>query len=350
MSHGCIDKRRSFLRTSKRLTESELKECLNRAIGGKHVGEINFGNFGTVKRVFTEDISIKQNLVCKINRRDDDYDNMCEEARIHFSMRHANIISCFGYSCIESSRKVFLLLPQAPRSLFDRLISLREDIIPLSMCRSIMGDIASGLSYIHNLNYVHRDIKPKNILLNENNRAMIADFGCTVPVGSKNPLRILSAKDNGDMVFHGVKVNRELQKGDLCSAPEAYTCENIMKVSDIFNLGFVLLCLLSSRALSVAWTNHPDCKLSNCQRSCPHRLWPERKKSSSLRSCISQTSAAEIRRLYRPMDDPHLLEQLFNLVRECMDIDLDQRIPTAEQVENRCTPSPCASSWPCNLL
>lgn len=41
----------------------------------------------------------------------------------------------------------------------------------------IMRDIVLGVRFLHNLKIIHRDIKPENILLDEDGRAKMADFG-----------------------------------------------------------------------------------------------------------------------------------------------------------------------------
>ena len=45
-----------------------------------------------------------------------------------------------------------------------------------------MKDLISAVYYLHNMKpiIIHRDIKPENILLDENSRAYLTDFGWTI--------------------------------------------------------------------------------------------------------------------------------------------------------------------------
>ena len=48
--------------------------------------------------------------------------------------------------------------------------------------------IASGMTFCHKRGFIHRDLKPQNILLNESNKALVADLGTVRNTGSgKNP-------------------------------------------------------------------------------------------------------------------------------------------------------------------
>ena len=48
------------------------------------------------------------------------------------------------------------------------------DYLPIAL------DIANGMAYLHSRNVIHRDLKPSNILLTQDNRAKVADFGMSV--------------------------------------------------------------------------------------------------------------------------------------------------------------------------
>ena len=58
--------------------------------------------------------------------------------------------------------------------------SLKESII-----RFYMANILLGLQYLHSCKVIHRDIKPPNILLDENGYASLTDFNIAAQLGLK---------------------------------------------------------------------------------------------------------------------------------------------------------------------
>ncbi len=53
----------------------------------------------------------------------------------------------------------------------------------------IISKILSGLTYAHSFGYIHRDIKPNNILINKQGEAKITDFGIAKVIGGENLTR-----------------------------------------------------------------------------------------------------------------------------------------------------------------
>lgn len=49
--------------------------------------------------------------------------------------------------------------------------------IPKETCKFFLADIIIGLEALHEQDFCHRDLKPANILLNENYRVRLCDFG-----------------------------------------------------------------------------------------------------------------------------------------------------------------------------
>ena len=57
----------------------------------------------------------------------------------------------------------------------DRLISIEKAM-------DVLGQIANALSYLHDKGVMHRDLKPENVLVDEDGKIKVADFGLAVPV------------------------------------------------------------------------------------------------------------------------------------------------------------------------
>ncbi|MCC6679402.1 MAG: serine/threonine protein kinase [Phycisphaeraceae bacterium] len=95
----------------------------------------------------------------------------------------------------------------------------------LGMCR-LIRDVALGLATMHELKFVHADIKPNNIMTTADGRIKIIDFGQSCPVGTVKP-RIQGTPDY--------------------IAPEQVRRGPITPQTDIFNLGATMYWLLTNR-------------------------------------------------------------------------------------------------------
>lgn len=62
-------------------------------------------------------------------------------------------------------------------NLLDFLRAAGRDILDAVALLYMATQIASGMSYLENRNYIHRDLAARNCLVGENNLVKVADFG-----------------------------------------------------------------------------------------------------------------------------------------------------------------------------
>jgi len=101
------------------------------------------------------------------------------EANIVGQLSHPNIISIYDIGCYKNLNYIAMdYLPGG--SLHERMrqgISARE---AMRICR----EMALALDHAHEKGYMHRDVKPENILFREDNSVVLSDFGVAKTVSS----------------------------------------------------------------------------------------------------------------------------------------------------------------------
>ncbi|KAG7545706.1 Protein kinase-like domain superfamily [Arabidopsis suecica] len=106
------------------------------------------------------------------------------EVSVLTKVHHRNLVVLHGY-CIEGNERllVYRYMPQG--TLSRHLFHWKDEgLKPLEWTTrlTIALDVARGLEYLHSLarqsqSYIHRDLKPSNILLGDDMRARVSDFG-----------------------------------------------------------------------------------------------------------------------------------------------------------------------------
>lgn len=97
-----------------------------------------------------------------------------DEALTVAKLDHPNIISIYAVG-EAAGLQYFVMRYVAGRSL-ERVVR-QYGPLPLDVIRAILFDVGSALSYAHREHVIHRDVKPGNILLSVDGRAIVSDFG-----------------------------------------------------------------------------------------------------------------------------------------------------------------------------
>ncbi|GAB0206256.1 myotonin-protein kinase-like [Grus japonensis] len=69
------------------------------------------------------------------------------------------------------------------------LLSKFGDRLPLAMARFYLAELVMAIDSVHRLGYVHRDIKPDNILLDRRGHVRLGDFGSCLKLGPDGTVR-----------------------------------------------------------------------------------------------------------------------------------------------------------------
>ncbi|CAH8548323.1 unnamed protein product [Heterobilharzia americana] len=184
-----------------------------------------------------------------------DEDKALTEANFQLSLpNHPNLLLCIASGIQEviqhrqgAISEVLLVLPFSERGTLQREIdirSLQNNKFPSYVVKTLMTGICEGLLALLSLDIPmsHRDIKPGNVLLFEDVRPVLMDFGSVTPA----TLRIENTKD--------VEKWKEFAE-ENCSltyrAPEFFNPtiqQNITEKADIWSLGCLLYALFFSKS------------------------------------------------------------------------------------------------------
>ncbi|MEM7586170.1 MAG: serine/threonine-protein kinase [Acidobacteriota bacterium] len=124
----------------------------------------------------------------RVDPSDDERERRELEARFKLEFRaagklsHPNIVTIYDVG--QGGNSYFIAMEYvAGMSLADRLRK-QPEVAPEDLCR-LATQIASGLDYAHQRDIVHRDIKPANVLLTQDDRPKITDFGLVKMLASE---------------------------------------------------------------------------------------------------------------------------------------------------------------------
>ena len=151
-----------------------------------------------------------------------------DEFKIVFNCHHVNLIHPTYFSIYQETP--YLVLPYCKEGSAEMLIGNMTDSKELW---KFIGDVASGLAYLHANTppVIHQDIKPGNVLIDDNHNYAITDFGISAKFGRDHHLYYYDEEHSGTLAY---------------MAPERFQ-ENIdpMPESDIWAFGATLCEILT---------------------------------------------------------------------------------------------------------
>jgi serine/threonine protein kinase len=147
-------------------------------------------------------------------------------------IQHRNVVKLFGSGHAQG----------APYALFERvrgcdLASLAAQPWPVVVY--LGRQLAHGLDAVHRAGYVHRDVKPSNVMVSRRCKVTLIDFGLVKPVGQASIDGAASRPTRGDLTEPGA-----IAGTPRFLAPELRRGAPASVQSDLFAFGLVLRHLL----------------------------------------------------------------------------------------------------------
>ena len=152
---------------------------------GKNLGKVRVEMFlakgGMAEVYIGNHTSLHRSVAVKFMKADlqdepDLRDRFEREARVIAMLRHPNIIQIFDFdSYLNQPYIVMEYVPGTSLGACLRELHKRSQRLDLSVVNNLLGKIANALTYAHDNNVIHRDVKPANILLTSRSSPITAD-------------------------------------------------------------------------------------------------------------------------------------------------------------------------------
>lgn len=154
------------------------------------------------------------------------------ECNIHRYLRHESIVEALDY--FEHENQPYLVTAYKPHATLKALLQRKVPFSPLEAL-NIVQQLCQALHYIHDQGIIHRDIHPENIMITEENRICLIDFGCARKVFAPGVTQDTLLK--GEIQWQGTF---------YYMSPEQFLGQSELDFrTDIFSVGVILYQLLT---------------------------------------------------------------------------------------------------------
>ncbi|CAN8308959.1 unnamed protein product [Cochlearia groenlandica] len=197
---------------------------------------IGQGGFGTVYKVQLRDGTVVAVKRAKKSLIDDRHGaEFMSEIQTLAQVTHLSLVKYYGY-LVHNDEKLLVVEYVANGNLRDHLDCKEGKILDMATRLDVATDVAHAITYLHMYTQppiIHRDIKSSNILLTENYRAKVADFGFA---------RLAPDTESG-----ATHVSTQVKGTAGYLDPEYLTTYQLTEKSDVYSFGVLLVELLTGR-------------------------------------------------------------------------------------------------------
>jgi serine/threonine protein kinase len=246
--------------------QSEILEPLRRATAGDYdiAGELGRGGMATV--FLAHDIALDRKVAIKVMTPSlvtgaGMVERFKREARTAASLSHPHIIPI--YAVRETGNLLYFVMKYVEGRSLDTVIR-EQGPLPIPLVQAVMAQVGGALGYAHRRGIVHRDMKPANIMLDDEGWAVVTDFG------------IAKVADARGLTMTGVTIGTPSYM-----SPEQCASKEITGATDQYSLGIVAFELLTGRVpfdadslMGIMWKhfNEPPPPIRDARLDCPPHI------------------------------------------------------------------------------
>ena len=187
----------------------------------KIIAPLGSGGFGTV--YLAQDTWIDKKVAIKVPHRQGlDFGELLREPRLLASVSHPNIVAIT--TAEKQDNIFFIVMEYVQGETLENIIALKG-ALELNRALDFTCQICNALDHAHRQGVIHRDLRPANVLVTENDMLKVADFGTS---------RFLEIAAHGTTVIGSPPY----------MAPEQFHGKAVF-ASDIYSLGVTMYQMLT---------------------------------------------------------------------------------------------------------
>ena len=186
----------------------------------------------------------------KIARNEVDRNRFQQEAEITGRLDHPGVVPVYANGKTDQDQPFYVMRFIRGDTLDDAIkhfhkfkfeFSPSEKRVALRKLLSQLISVCQTIGYAHTRGIIHRDIKPKNIMLGKYGETLVVDWGLAIPFSREGQFRV---KDEKTLVPQSIKESDSGREGEgtpvFMSPEQAAGKDDLGPASDIYSLGTVL--------------------------------------------------------------------------------------------------------------